>query len=240
MTELLFREDGYLRSCPARVESVDERGIRLDRTVFYPTGGGQPGDTGVLRLGSGAAVPIIDTVKGEGPDEVVHVPAPDAALPEPGAQLTAEIDWERRHRLMRMHSCLHLLCAVVPGAVTGGQVSDGRGRLDFDVPGSALDKAAIEARLNELIAAGIDVSPRWIGDEELEAKPELVRTMSVKPPMGMGRVRIIDIAGPEGQIDLQPCGGTHIRNTAEIGPVTIGKIENKGRQNRRINIAFAD
>jgi misacylated tRNA(Ala) deacylase len=240
MTELLFREDGYLRSCAARVESVDERGIRLDRTVFYPTGGGQPGDTGVLRLGSGAAVPIIDTVKGEGPDEVVHVPAPDGALLEPGAQVTAEIDWERRHRLMRMHSCLHLLCAVVPGAVTGGQVSDGRGRLDFDVPGSALDKAAIEARLNELIAAGIDVSPRWIGDGELEAKPELVRTMSVKPPMGMGRVRVIDIAGPEGQIDLQPCGGTHIRNTAEIGPVTIGKIENKGRQNRRINIAFAD
>jgi misacylated tRNA(Ala) deacylase len=240
MTELLFREDGYLRSCAARVESADERSIRLDRTVFYPTGGGQPGDTGVLRLASGAEVQIIATVKGEGLDEVVHVPAPGAALPEPGAQVTAEIDWERRHRLMRMHSCLHLLCAVVPGAVTGGQVSDGRGRLDFDVPGSALDKAAIEARLNALIAAGIDVSPRWIADGELEAKPELVRTMSVKPPMGMGRVRVIDIAGPEGQIDLQPCGGTHIRNTAEIGPVTIGKIENKGRQNRRINIAFAD
>jgi misacylated tRNA(Ala) deacylase len=240
MTELVFRDDAYARSCAARVVAADERGIRLDRTVFYPTGGGQPGDTGVLRLGSGAAVPIIDTVKGEGPDEVVHVPAPGAALPEPGAQVTAEIDWERRHRLMRMHSCLHLLCAVVPGAVTGGQVSDGRGRLDFDVPGSALDKAAIEARLNALIAAGIDVSPRWIADGELEAKPELVRTMSVKPPMGMGRVRVIDIAGPEGQIDLQPCGGTHIRNTAEIGPVTIGKIENKGRQNRRINIAFAD
>ena len=240
MTELLFRDDGYLRCCAARVAAVDERGIRLDRTVFYPTGGGQPGDTGVLRLVSGAEIPIVDTVKGEGPDEVIHVPAPGAQLPEPGAEIGAEIDWARRHRLMRMHSCLHLLCAVVPGAVTGGQVSDGRGRLDFDVPGSALDKEAITARLNELVSAGIDVAPRWIAEEELEAKPELVRTMSVKPPTGAGRVRVIDIAGPGGQVDLQPCGGTHIRNTAEIGPVTITKIENKGRQNRRINIAFVE
>jgi misacylated tRNA(Ala) deacylase len=224
----------------ARVVAADKRGIRLDRTVFYPTGGGQPGDTGVLRLASGGELPIVDTVKGEGPDEVVHVPAPGAQMPEPGAEVTAEIDWARRHRLMRMHSCLHLLCAVVPGAVTGGQVSDGRGRLDFDVPGSALDKPAIEARLNELIAAGLDVAPRWIEDSELAARPELVRTMSVKPPSGAGRVRVIDIAGADGSTDLQPCGGTHVRNTAEIGPVTIGKIENKGRQNRRINIAFAE
>ena len=240
MTELLFRDDGYLRSCTARVVAVDERGIRLDRTVFYPTGGGQPGDTGVLRLASGAAIPIVDTVKGEGADEVVHVPEEGAALPEPGAEVSAEINWERRHRLMRMHSCLHLLCAVVPGAVTGGQVSDGRGRLDFDVPGAALDKPAIEARLNELIAAGLEVAPRWISEAELDAKPELVRTMSVKPPSGAGRVRVIDIAGADGSTDLQPCGGTHIRNTAEIGRVVIGKIENKGRQNRRINIAFAE
>jgi len=240
VTELLFRDHGYLRSCTAKVVAVDERGIRLDRTVFYPTGGGQPGDTGVLRLASGGELPIVDTVKGEGPDEVVHVPAPGAALPGPGIEVAAEIDWARRHRLMRMHSCLHLLCAVVPGAVTGGQVSDGRGRLDFDVPGSALDKPAIEARLNELIAAGLDVAPRWIEDAELAARPELVRTMSVKPPSGAGRVRVIDIAGQDGSTDLQPCGGTHIRNTAEIGPVTITKIENKGRQNRRINIAFAD
>jgi misacylated tRNA(Ala) deacylase len=240
VTELLFRDDGYLRSCSARVIDADERGIRLDRTVFYPTGGGQPGDTGVLRLASGVEIPIVDTVKGEGSDEVIHVPSPGAALPDPGAEVTAAIDWERRHRLMRMHSCLHLLCAVVPGAVTGGQVSDGRGRLDFDVPGSSLDKETIAARLNELIAAGIEVSPRWIADDELAAKPELVRTMSVKPPMGAGRVRVINIAGPNGQVDLQPCGGTHIRNTAEIGPVTITKIENKGRQNRRINIAFTE
>src|SRR5213078_3099502 len=168
--------------------------------------------------------------------EVIHIPAPGASLPAPGTELTAEIDWDRRHRLMRMHSCLHLLCAVVPGAVTGGQVSDGRGRLDFDVPGSSLDKEAIAARLNELIAAGHEVAPRWITDEELAARPELVRTMSVKPPAGAGRVRLMEVAG----IDMQPCGGTHIRNTAEIGPVVIGKIENKGRQNRRINIAFAE
>jgi misacylated tRNA(Ala) deacylase len=239
MTELIFRDDGYARSCPARIVAVDERGIRLDRTVFYPTGGGQPGDTGVLRLASGETVAIVDAIKGEG-DEVIHVPAPGAETPAPGTEITAEIDWERRHRLMRMHTCLHLLCAVVPGAVTGGQVSDGRGRLDFDVPGSALDKEAIAAKLNELIAAGHEVTPRWITDDELSARPELVRTMSVKPPAGAGRVRLIEVASPAGQTDLQPCGGTHVRNTAEIGPVAIGKIENKGRQNRRINIAFAE
>jgi misacylated tRNA(Ala) deacylase len=236
MTELLFREDGYLRLCAARVTGADERGIRLERTVFYPTGGGQPGDTGVLRLGSGETIAIVDTIKGEGPDEVVHVAAPDAALPAIGAEVTAEIDWERRHRLMRMHTCLHLLCSVVPGAVTGGQVADGRGRLDFDVPGSSLDKETLAARLNALIADGHPVAPRWINDDELAAQPELVRTMSVKPPTGTGRVRLIEIAG----VDLQPCGGTHIRNTAEIGPVVVAKIENKGRQNRRIIVAFAE
>src|SRR5579863_4265218 len=235
MTELVFREDAYAHSCAARVIAVDERGIRLDRTVFYPTGGGQPGDRGVLRLSSGAAVTIVDTVKGETPDEVIHIPAPGSAAPEPGAEVTAEIDWQRRHRLMRMHTCLHLLCAVVPGAVTGGQVSDGRGRLDFDVPGASLDRDTIAAGLNALIAAGHEVTPRWISDAELAAHPELVRTMSVKPPSGAGRVRLLEIAG----VDLQPCGGTHVKNTAEIGPVEIGKIENKGRQNRRINVSFA-
>src|SRR5438132_7554229 len=240
MTELLFRDDAYLRSCPARVVMADERGIRLDRTVFYPTGGGQPGDSGALRLASGEVIAILDTVKGEAADEVVHIPAPGASLPAPGTEVTAEIDWDRRHRLMRMHSCLHLLCAVVPGAVTGGQVSDGRGRLDFDVPGSSLDKEVIAARLNELIAGGHEVTPRWISNDELTTRPELVRTMSVKPPVGAGRVRLMEIVGPDATIDLQPCGGTHIRNTAEIGPVVIGKIENKGRQNRRIDIAFAE
>jgi len=240
MTDLLFRDDAYARSCTARVVAVDARGIRLDRTVFYATGGGQPGDTGVLRLGSGEAIPIVDTIKGAGPDEVVHVPASGAPLPRLGSELEAEIDWRRRHRLMRMHTCLHLLCAVVPGAVTGGQVSEGKGRLDFDVPGGSLDREAIAARLNALIGEGHELAPRWISDEELAARPELVRTMSVKPPVGMGRVRLVEIAGPNGVIDLQPCGGTHIRNTAEIGPVAIGKIENKGRQNRRVNVAFAE
>ncbi len=240
MTELVFRDDGYARSCTARVVVADARGIRLDRTVFYPTGGGQPGDTGILRLASGEAVEIADTVKGDGPDEVIHITAPGSALPPAGAEVTAELDWARRHRLMRMHTCLHLLCAAVPGSVTGGQVSDGRGRLDFDVPGSSLDKEAIAAQLNELIAAGHPVGARWISDDELAAAPELVRTMSVKPPVGSGRVRLMEVAGPSGNVDLQPCGGTHVRNTAEIGPVAVTKIENKGRQNRRINIAFVE
>jgi misacylated tRNA(Ala) deacylase len=232
---LLFREDAYRRSCEATVTRVDERGIRLSDTVFYPTGGGQPGDTGTLRLAGGGEVRIANTVKGEAPDEVIHVPEPGGALPPVGASVTAEIDWERRHRLMRMHTCLHLLCAVVPGAVTGGQISDGKGRLDFDVPGAALDKEEIATKLKALIEAGHEVTPRWIADDELEARPELVRTMSVKPPTGQGRVRLLDIAG----VDLQPCGGTHIRNTREIGRVEIGKIENKGKQNRRINLTLA-
>jgi misacylated tRNA(Ala) deacylase len=235
MTELIFRDDGYARSCTAKVLAVDERGIRLDKTVFYPTGGGQPGDSGVLRFANGATIVVVDAVKGGDADEVIHVVAPDATLPEPGSEVVAEIDWERRHRLMRMHTCLHLLCAVVPGAVTGGSVGDRRGRLDFDVPGASLDKEVIAAALNKLIAEGHEVTPRWIDDAELEAHPELVRTMSVKPPTGAGKVRLLEIAG----VDLQPCGGTHVRNTAEIGPVEITKIENKGRQNRRINIAFA-
>jgi misacylated tRNA(Ala) deacylase len=234
MTELLFRDDPYARSCPARVIAVDGRGIRLDRTVFYPTGGGQPGDAGKLVFASGVAIDIVDTIKGEEPDEVIHVPAPGIGSPEVGTEASAEIDWARRHRLMRMHTCLHLLCSLVPGAVTGGQVADGRGRLDFDVPGSSLDKTAIADQLNTLITGAHRVAPRWISDAELAARPELVRTMSVKPPAGAGRVRLIEIAG----VDLQPCGGTHVANTAEIGPIAVSKIENKGRQNRRIIVAF--
>src|SRR5436305_12541006 len=214
---LIFRDDAYARSCPAVVTAVDERGIRLDNTVFYPTGGGQPGDIGVLRR-AGGDIAIVDTIKGAAPDEVIHVPAPGSAPPAIGESVTAELDWARRHRLMRMHTCLHLLCAVVPGAVTGGQVSDGRGRLDFDVPGSSLDREVIAAGLNVLIAAGHPVAPRWISDEELVARPELVRTMSVKPPSGAGHVRLVEVAGPTAQIDLQPCGVTQLRNTAAIGP----------------------
>ena len=231
---LIFRDDAYLRSCSAIVTAIDERGIRLDRTVFYPTGGGQPGDSGVLRRANGD-IAIIDTIKGGAPDEVIHVPAPGTPLPTIGETVTAEIDWDRRHRLMRMHTCLHLLCAVVPGAVTGGQVSDGKGRLDFDVPGAALDKEDIAAKLNALISADHAVTPRWITDAELAAHPELVRTMTVKPPSGQGRVRLLEIDG----VDLQPCGGTHVRRTGEIGAIAIAKIENKGKQNRRVNIVFA-
>ena len=237
MTELLFRDDGYLRSCAARVVGVDGRGIRLDRTVFYPTGGGQPGDSGMLRLQSGETIAIVDAVKGDTTRRGRSMFPPRAPLcPSRASELIAEIDWERRHRLMRMHTCLHLLCSIVPGAVTGGQVSDGRGRLDFDVPGSSLDKEGLAARLNALIAEAHPVGPRWITDDELAAQPELIRTMSVKPPTGMGRVRLMEVPG----VDLQPCGGTHVKNTAEIGPIAVTKIENKGRQNRRVIIAFAD
>jgi len=235
MAELLFRDDAYLRSCEATVVAADERGIRLDRTVFYPTGGGQPGDTGQLKRPDGSAVAIVDARKGDDLEDVVHVPAPASALPAVGEKVTAEIDWDRRYRLMRMHTCLHLLCAVVPGAVTGGQISDGKARLDFDVPGESLDKAVITDKLNALIAADHAATPRWITDAELAAQPDLVRTMSVKPPTGFGKVRLLDIGG----VDLQPCGGTHIRHTGEIGRVEVTKIENKGRQNRRVNLAFA-
>jgi misacylated tRNA(Ala) deacylase len=232
--QLLFREDAYAKSCPAVVTAVDESGIRLDRTVFYPTGGGQPGDTGVLRLADGGAIAIADALKGAAPDDVIHVLAPGASPPAVGTAVTAEIDWARRHRLMRMHSCLHLLCSVITGDVTGGQVSDGKGRLDFNLPDAKLDKDNIEAELNRLIAEDHAVRPRWISDEELTTHPELVRTMSVKPPMGLGRVRLLEIEG----VDLQPCGGTHVLRTGEIGPVEVVKIESKGKQNRRVNLAL--
>jgi misacylated tRNA(Ala) deacylase len=234
--KVLFRDDAYARSCAAKVTAVDERGIRLDATVFYPMGGGQPGDIGVLSLADGRSVPVINTVKGIAPDEVIHVVAPGTPLPEVGTEVTAEIDWQRRHRLMRMHSCLHLLCAVVPGEVTGGQVGDGKGRLDFNLPEAKLDKDHIEKELNRLISENHSVRPRWISDAELEARPELVRTMSVKPPAGQGQVRLLEIEG----IDLQPCGGTHVAHTAEIGPVEVVKIESKGRQNRRVNLALRE
>ncbi len=232
--EEIYREDAYRKSCEATVISADAAGIRLDRTVFYPMGGGQPGDSGVLRLPDGTALPIVDTRKGEGPDDIVHLPAEGAAPPAPGTAVVAEIDWRRRHRLMRMHTCLHLLCAAVPGEVTGGSVGDGKGRLDFNLPDAKPDKEQVTAALNRFIEEDHEVRSRWISDAELEASPQMVRTMSVKPPMGAGRVRILDIEG----VDLQPCGGTHVCRTGEIGRVKVTKIENKGRQNRRIKIAF--
>ena len=230
--QLLFRDDAYAKSCPATVAGVDERGIRLDRTVFYPMGGGQLGDTGVLRLDDGSLVAIADTLKGAAPDEVIHVLAAGEATPAVGTAVTAEIDWARRYRLMRMHSCLHLLCAVITGHVTGGQVGDGKGRLDFNLPNTQLDREQIAAGINRLVTEDHPVRSRWITDEELAARPELVRTMSVKPPTGQGRVRLLEIEG----VDLQPCGGTHVARTGEIGLVEVGKIESKGKQNRRINL----
>ena len=232
--ELVFRNDAYARTCDATVTAADERGVRLDRTVFYAEGGGQPGDIGVLRFADGGSIAIVNALKGDGPEDVLHILAEGTTLPAPGTPVTAEIDWDRRHRLMRMHTCLHLLCAVVTGDVTGGQVSDGRGRLDFNLPNTQLDKEHITAGLNRLIQEDHPVRPRWITDEELAATPDLVRTMSVKPPSGQGRVRLLDIEGT----DLQPCGGTHVARTGEIGRVEVTKIENKGRQNRRINLAF--
>lgn len=235
MTELVFRAEPYAKSCEAKVVSADERGIRLDRTVFYAEGGGQMGDTGVLRLADGRSIQVANTVKGDSHDDVLHVLAAGSEPPVVGATVNAEIDWDRRHRLMRMHTCLHLLSSIIKGDVTGGQVSDGKGRLDFNLPDTALDKAYITAELNRLVREDHRVQPRWITDEELMAKPELVRTMSVKPPMGSGRVRLLEIEG----VDLQPCGGTHVARTGEIGAMQIVKIENKGRQNRRIIIAPA-
>ncbi|MQX36236.1 alanyl-tRNA editing protein [Roseospira navarrensis] len=236
MTEELFRTDSYLTTCEATVIAAAPEGIRLDRTVFYPMGGGQPGDTGRLVVaGAGTEVPIVDTRKDPESGDILHLPGEGAVLPAVGATVTAEIDWDRRHRLMRMHTCLHLLSSLVAGGVTGGSVGDGKGRLDFDLPEKTVDKEGLTAALNDLIARDAPVSMRWITDDELSAQPELVRTMSVAPPTGSGRVRLMEVAG----IDLQPCGGTHVARTGEIGPVVVTKIEKKGRQNRRVNLAFA-
>jgi misacylated tRNA(Ala) deacylase len=233
-TQLLFREDAYLRECHAAVTVAEGGQVQLDRTVFYPLGGGQAGDRGTFETEDGRIFRVSDSRKGEGPDHVMHLIEGDASGLVAGTKLMARIDWDYRYRLMRLHTALHLLCAVVPGAVTGGQISDGKARLDFDVAAASLDKDEIAAKLNGLIEAGHAVLPRWISDEEMADRPELVRTMSVKPPTGFGRVRLLDIAG----VDLQPCGGTHVRNTAEIGPLLVTKIENKGRQNRRVNVSF--
>ena len=234
--ELIFRDDAYQKSCAATVTRADDGGIRLDRTVFYPTGGGQPGDSGVLRLEDGGEIRIVEARKGADHEDVVHVPEAGAALPAPGTKVSAEIDWEQRYDRMRIHSCMHVLCAIIEGDVTGGQVGDGKGRLDFNLPDTQLDKEAITAELNRIIAEDHPLQSRWITEEELAANPQLVRTMSVKPPTGAGGIRLMEIA----EVDLQPCGGTHVRRTGEIGRVRVTKIENKGRQNRRINIAFAD
>jgi misacylated tRNA(Ala) deacylase len=236
-TDCLFRDDSYLQSCEARVVAItDQGGIVLDRTVFYANSGGQPGDTGTLTTSDGRRVTIANAVYTDpGKTEIAHVPAPDAPALAVGDAVTAAIDWDKRYGRMRMHTALHLLSAVLPYAVTGGSVGDADGRLDFDIPEAGLDKDAIATRLAGMIAADAAVSSRWISDAELEANPGLVKTMSVKPPMGTGRVRLIEIAC----LDLQPCGGTHVRRTGEIGAVQVTGVEKKGKQNRRVRIALA-
>jgi misacylated tRNA(Ala) deacylase len=229
MTEEVFRADAYARQCDAVVVAADDAGIVLDRTVFYPEGGGQPGDRGTLVLPTGQ-LPIVDTRR-DAAGRLVHVPQPGAALPAAGTPVVAAIDWDYRYRHMRTHTCLHLLCAVIPHPVTGGAIAQDKGRLDFDMA-EPLDRDAVEAAINRLVAADHPVSHRWISDAEMAANMDLVRTMSVKPPMGQGRVRLIDVSG----VDLQPCGGTHVARTCEIGPVRLGKVEKKGRQNRRVHV----
>ena len=237
MTELLFYQDAYLTECDARVVHVDDDGIVLDRTVFYPVGGGQPGDSGVLRLDDGTQIMIGNTRRRPQDGHVLHVPSTDAAqvTVSVGDRVQATLDWERRSAHMRIHTCLHLLSAVIPAGVTGGAIRHDSGRLDFDLPTVPLDREMVETRVNELIDAGHVVNPHWITGAELDARPELVKTMSVAPPSGLDRVRLLDIGG----IDLQACGGTHVADTVEIGPIRVTKIESKGARNRRVAIALA-
>lgn len=238
ITQALFREDAYLKAMEARVVGVNDRGgILLDRTVFYATSGGQPGDTGLLRRADGSTIAIAATITGETKDEIIHVPAAGATLPEPGETLTGEIDWERRLKLMRMHTACHLLTVVCPFPITGAAVSEDDSRVDFDLPDSGVTKEDVTARLMELVRADHPVFTRWITDDELAANPSLVKSKNVRPPTGTGRIRLVGI-GEGGTIDSQPCGGTHVASTAEVGEIHIGKIEKKGRENRRFRLRF--
>ena len=238
MTTALFRDDAYLRTCEAKVEDVNERGgIVLDRTVFYATGGGQPGDTGHLELADGTQIEIAATVYDGDKMSIVHVPSEGQPLPEPGTDVVAHVDWGRRYKLMRVHTALHLLSVALPFPVTGGQIGDMEGRLDFDMGDETIDKDALHQTLNELASGDHEVTTEWITDEELDANPALVKTMSVKPPRGSGRVRLVRIGT---DVDLQPCGGTHVSRTSEIGELAIGKSEKKGKQNRRVRIRLTD
>lgn len=236
MTKVLFHEDAYLKEANANVIEVNDRGgIILNQTIFYATSGGQPGDSGTLKTSSGLEIKIAVTVYGEDKSEIIHVPNPDQNAPEIGEEVVLNLDWNRRFNHMRSHTALHLLSVAVPFPVTGGQISEEGGRLDFDIPELTVTKEDITKQINDLISEKYDVTCDWITDDELKANPNLVKTMSVKPPMGSGRVRLIRIGD---NVDLQPCGGTHVANTSEIGEIEIRKIENKGRQNRRIRLAL--
>ncbi len=237
MTTKLFLDDPRLRAATGTVLASGPDGIVLDRTVFYARSGGQPGDIGVIRW-DGGETPIADTLKGEG-ETVLHLPAPGAPVPPVGAVVEGEIDWDRRYKLMRMHTAMHLLCSLIKGAaVTGGSVGPDRSRLDFDLPNPP-PKEQIEAGLNAIVEADHPVRIEWVDESVLDSNPDLVRTMSVAPPRGAGRLRLMRIGEGGGQVDLQPCGGTHVARTGEIGRLTVVKIENKGKQNRRIIIAPA-
>lgn len=237
MTEELFRDDAYLKSCDGKVIEVNELGgITLDRTIFYPTGGGQPGDSGKMTFG-GAEIDIATTVNDRETGEIVHVSAEGQTLPEVGSDVSLHVDWDRRYLHMRMHTGLHLLCAAVPCGVTGGQIGAEKSRLDFDIGEMTLDKEEITEKINNFMAGNHEVTTSWITDAEMDANPDLVRTMSVKPPRKGGRVRLLQVGEA---VDLQPCGGTHVKNTSEIGRLRVSKIENKGKRNRRVNIVFAD
>jgi misacylated tRNA(Ala) deacylase len=238
MTEALFRTDAYLNETTARVVGSGPEGVVLDRSVFYPRAGGQPGDSGTLLWPGGEAV-VIEALKGEG-EAILHRLADGAPLPAPGTEVTARLDWKRRHRHMRMHSSLHLLCSLIPGAgVTGGQIGADKSRLDFDLA-EPPTKEWLTQRLNALIAANHPITERWISEAELDANPGLVRTLSFQPPRGTGRIRLVRIGPEDAPVDVQPCGGTHVRATGDIGRVEVLKLENKGRQNRRISLALVE
>ncbi|MEM8632185.1 MAG: alanyl-tRNA editing protein [Pseudomonadota bacterium] len=234
---LLYRQNAYLRTLPAVVLAHEDGGVVLDTPLFYPQGGGQPGDAGALAWG-GATHPVVTTLKGATPAGRVML-AEGAPLPAIGTEVMQTLAWDQRFDHMRVHTALHLLSVVIPLPVTGGSISAGKGRLDFDMPEAPENKGALEAELNALIARDLAVSEDWITEAELAANPGLVKTMSVKPPMGAGRVRLVRIGDGEDLVDLQPCGGTHVSRTGEIGPVQLGKIEKKGRQNRRVSLLLA-
>ncbi|PBB94579.1 Ala-tRNA(Pro) hydrolase [Mesorhizobium sp. WSM3864] len=237
-TEALFRDDAYLSTAEAQVVAINDRGgILLDRTIFYATSGGQPGDTGMLVRADGSRIAIAATITGETKDEIIHVPAPEQALPAVGEKLKLAIDWRRRHLLMRMHSACHLLTVVCPFPITGAAVAEDDSRVDFDIPDAGFSKEDVTVRLMELVRANHPVFTRLITDEELSANPGLVKSKNVRPPVGTGRIRLVCI-GENASIDSQPCGGTHVKSTGEIGEIHIGKIEKKGRENRRFRIRF--
>jgi misacylated tRNA(Ala) deacylase len=234
-TKLLFRNDPYQPSASAEVIDLTERGILLDQTVFYAMGGGQPGDVGTMTLPDGRTIAISNTVwNDEAKTQVAHVVSPEGLQPTIGDRVEIALDWPRRYARMKVHTALHLLSVALPFPVTGGSIGDSEGRLDFDIQDAGLDKDEIAAKVNAMIVQGAEVTERWITDAELDANPGLVKTMSVKPPRGSGHVRLVEIEG----LDLQPCGGTHVRNTQEIGQIAVTQIEKKGKQNRRVRIAL--